>query len=296
MSKIEERTSGGQNSIGPKEATEALNEQGFLFAQVVRDLVANRIEKTVSQDLWHFVEQEYPVTSTDGAQTRIDIILCHHQVKNVFLCMECKRPNRKYKSWLFFDRLPNDSPLHLETVDRFTPQATAGRNPPQHKIDHKLAKSSCDVFNYYLEAAIKRNSDNASSTDTIERAMRQLVAAQTGLISKLGTFTTPLNYFRSIPVLVTSAQLFEAEFPNERIDRANGTIEETDLKLKPLEFCAVNYHADDSLSLGSLWQTKRKDDIKTDISYFQTRTVFIAQASALDNFLIWASKNLTEVG
>lgn len=283
-------------AIGPKEAAEALNEQGFLFAQVVRDRIANRIEGTLSQSLWDFEEQEYPVTAADGSQTRIDLILRHRRVGNVFLCVECKRPNRKYKSWLFFDRLPNQTPLFLETVNQQIPKGLSNPNPAQHKIDHKLPNNPCDVFNYYLEAAIKKNSDSASSTDTIERAMRQLVAGQTGLFSKFKTFPTPLHNYRSIPVMVTSAELFEATFQIEAIDRLNGTIKEGDLKLRPMGFCAVNYHADDSLTLNSPWRTKQKDGIKTDIAHFQTRTVFITQASSLDEFLNWASANLTDMG
>ena len=295
MSKPENKTPDSIRAIGPKEAAEALNEHGFLFAQVVRDRIANRIMGTVNQSLWDFEEQEYPVTALDGAQTRIDLILRHRRVSNVYLCVECKRPNRKYKSWLFFDRLPNQSPLHLETVSQHIPKGISNPNPAQHKIDHKQASNPCDVFNYYLESAIKRNSDSASSTETIERAMRQLVAGQTGLFSKFRTFSLSIHNYRSVPVMVTSAQLYEAEFQIETIDRTNGTIDESDLKLKPLDFCAVNYHADDSLTLNSPWGAQQKHDIKTDIARFQTRTVFITQASSLDKFLDWASANLTDM-
>jgi len=284
-----------QGAIGPKEAAEALNEQGFLFAQVIRDRIANRIAGTIEQSHWYLEGQEYPVTALDGSQTRIDLILCHRRVNNVYLCLECKRPNRKYKSWLFFDRLPKQSPLYLETISQHIPKGLTNPNPAQHKIAHKQASHSCDVFNYYLESAIKRNSDAASSTETIERAMRQLVAGQSGLLSKFRTFSLPIHNYRSVPVMVTSAQLYEAEFEVEAIDKTNGTIKESDLNLKAMDFCAVNYHADDSLTLNSPWGIQQKSDIKTDISHLQTRTVFITQASALDHFLSWASGNLTDM-
>lgn len=284
MSKSLENKNGGPGVIGHKEAAEALNEHGFLFAQVVRDRIANRIMGAVNQQLWDFEAQEYPVTALDGAQTRIDLILRHRRVSNVYLCVECKRPNRKYKSWLFFDRLPNQSPLHLETVSQHIPKGLTNPNPAQHKIDHKQATLPCDVFNYYLECAIKKNSESASSTETIERAMRQLIAGQSGLFSKFRTFPFHVHNYRSVPVMITSAQLYEAKFQIETIDRANGTIGESNLNLKPMDFCAVNYHADDSLTLNSPWRTQQKTDIETDIAHFQTRTVFITQASSLDKF------------
>lgn len=52
----------------------ALNEQGFLFQQIIREKVRNQIKgDTDTQAHWTFVACEYPVTAADGSQTRIDL-------------------------------------------------------------------------------------------------------------------------------------------------------------------------------------------------------------------------------
>src|SRR5262245_19822186 len=90
----------------PKElVTAAINEHGFLLKQAVRNQVENRLPNAgISQNHWQFVATEYPVTATDGSQTRIDILLNHHRSHGIHVCLECKRHNGRYKKWIFFDK------------------------------------------------------------------------------------------------------------------------------------------------------------------------------------------------
>src|SRR5438874_110600 len=83
----------------------ALNEQGFLFAQVVREKITfDRPGAGQPQTAWSCLAEEFAVTAADGSQTRIDLLLRHHRETGNFLTVECKRNNPLYKQWIFFDR------------------------------------------------------------------------------------------------------------------------------------------------------------------------------------------------
>src|ERR1043166_4431032 len=137
-------------------AADALNEQGFLFAQIVREKVRNRIvgDKDI-QDAWRFVASEYPVTASDGSQTRIDLVLSHGAGSTVCLALECKRANQLYKRWLFFDKADgfgtNDQSFVLETV-LVSQRPVTSPLQVNHSLKRFSAVQPCHLFNYYLEA------------------------------------------------------------------------------------------------------------------------------------------------
>src|SRR3989442_6309608 len=73
-------------------AAAALNEQGFLFQQIIREKIRNQIQGDKDkQHRWRFEASEYPVTAADGSQTRIDLVLRHGHERGVHACLECKR-------------------------------------------------------------------------------------------------------------------------------------------------------------------------------------------------------------
>lgn len=80
----------------PQKAADALNEQGFLFTQIVRETIRSGIGGS-KQGGWKLLGTEYPVTAIDGSQTKIDLVLGHTRAANVHICLECKRPNSKFK-------------------------------------------------------------------------------------------------------------------------------------------------------------------------------------------------------
>ena len=109
----------------------------------------------------------------------------------------------------------------------------------------------------------------------------------------LGFDQNQINYFKSIPVVVTTAQMFEAQFSVRDVSRTDGTLDAANLKLGPIEFCAVNYHADDSLSIPTDLTRFRKSDIGADLTRFQVRSVFLVRATAVGRFLNWSDSVLT---
>lgn len=265
--------------------TDALNEHGFLFALSIW----NRLE-TKNPSPWHCVEIEYPVSKA-GAETRIDLVLRHQHLPNVFICLECKRPNKKYKTWVFFGNEEAEQMIYLDTFgsDRHDSFGEV------HAMRERAA-TECRVFDYYLEAVTKkRNSDASSHSETIEKAMRQLVLGQVGFMDMLMSATPALNYCRTIPVMVTTAELIEVKFDVDNISIAEGEISHADVETKRLPFCAVNYRADTTFSppLNRNWSPSLKGIRALD--GFQPRTVFIVNSTNLPEFLAWSARYLSSL-
>lgn len=278
-----------------EKAADALNEHGFLFTQIVREKIRSGFDFR-KQEGWRLLGAEYPVTATDGSQTKIDMVLGHINAKDVYVCLECKRPNPKFKVWLLFDKQSPE--FFIEEGRMESGKSYSGGEPIDYRqsISTRFPAKHFSVFNSYLEAATKISFDKkASNGETIEKALRQIIAGHTGLMEKIRGFERePMSFYRSIPVMVTTAQLFEAEFKANDISLETGMIDASSVKLLPLKFCAVSYHSDDSLSIPRRNTNFRKGDVATDISYFQKRTVFIVNASAINDFLFWAGEHLTE--
>jgi hypothetical protein len=278
--------------LTPEEAvTKALNEQGFLFAQIVREKFRNRLRGDLeTQSGWRFVAQEYPVTASDGSQTRIDFVLCagdHH------LTLECKRANPDYKRWVFFDKADETSmdggDLFIETA-LFTQRPVQSPAHVKHEVRRFAMPPPCHVFNYYVECAIDQEKQ-ASATKTIEDAFQQVMKGHSGLMAKLLSFDSGAC-LRSIPVVVTTAELLEAQFDPSKISLEDGCIDQADVAPTQLEFCAVNYHANDMLAVKSGFAPDTLRDIEADLLYRQIRTVFVVHAPAINKFLNWASGDL----
>ncbi|MGO9245232.1 MAG: hypothetical protein ACLPT4_01955 [Verrucomicrobiia bacterium] len=272
----------------------ALNEQGFLFQQRVRETIAASYA-TGKDDShrWGREVIEYPVTAADNRQTRIDMVLTNHQ--GVYLCLECKRARPEYKAWAFFDKSPSANSrghdeLFVELIARRPEQAEKFKQVEQ-RIG-TIKDPACACFNSYLEMKIDRNG-RVSSTETIEDALSQVMFGQTGLMRKLLSFEKDF-FFAVVPVVVTTAQLYEAEFEIESVALDTGTLASSDLELKPLDYLVVNYHASDSLALDTkvVYTPYPRSDIASDLLRWQMRSVFVVRAESINTFLKWAGKAL----
>jgi len=271
----------------------ALNEQGFLFSQVVREKIKfDRPGNGQPQTAWKFLAQEYAVTPPDGSQTRIDLVLQNNRNLGNFVCAECKRANPLYKQWMFFDR--DRGPGGTLAAEIYFESLIVSRRPiatigdAHHGMERYLS-GSCPVFNFYLEVAVNRER-KAGYTETIEEAFLQVTRGQAGFMSKQLKFQGPMKIV-AIPIVVTTAQLFEAQYEAAQISLRDGTIKASDVRLQPLEFCAVNYHANDKLAVRSDHApvcTKIEDDVL----FWQSRTVFVVQSDSIVVFLNWLDSNI----
>lgn len=272
----------------------ALNEQGFLFAQIVREKICNRVDEGGDEQRhWAVEAAEYPVTASDGSQTRIDLVLRYGGRNDVCLAVECKRANPLYKRWVFFDKAngagANDQSLLLETV-LISQRPITSPFHVTHIVRRFPTANPCHIFNYYLEAAIDRQ-NQSSATKTIEEAFQQVMKGQSGLMAKMLSFDSG-HFLRAVPVVVTTAELTEAQFDQKRISLRDGRIDVNELKLSSLPFCAVNYHADDKLAVQSTNNSMSRTNIQNDLQYWQTRTVFVVQSQSVNHFLRWAAEYL----
>jgi hypothetical protein len=282
------------NDDPKKLVADAMNEHGFLLQQYVKERIRGNVgSKGDTQDQWAFVATEYPVTAMDGSQTRIDILLKHTTHQRVFMCLECKRPNPRFKKWIFFDKGMGvagmgDNHALVETI--FLQSTPAKPQDVRHYIQGVPSLEDLPVFSAYLEAAVKKEGTSASSTEAAEKAFLQVMKGQSGLMRKLWNIET-VGYARAIPVVVTTAELMEADFDPNRITMENGMILPDDLELISMDFCAVNYRPDNSLALplvaGNFPQVGVNDLIGA-----QIRTVFVVHTTALTKFLNWAGHHL----
>jgi len=288
------------NKRTPRQTTQeekvaaALNEQGFLFSQMVREKVkSHRPGNGQAQKAWNWLAQEYAVTATDGTQTRIDHVLQHTRNLGCFLCIECKRANPLYKQWVFFDRDygpggTSQTDMYFESF-RVTQRPLRSNADALHAMERYPSRSPCVVFNLYLEVAVDRN-NRAGYAETIEDAFLQVTRGQTGFMAKQLTFQGPF-YIVTFPIVITTAQLFDAPFDIGQVSSSTGNIEPSDVRLTPMEFCAVNYHANDKLAVRSNY-APALTTIEDDIEFGQTRTVFVVQSDAIILFLNWLDENI----
>ena len=271
----------------------ALNQQGFLFSQVIREKIRfDRPGDSRPQKAWKFLTEEFSETATDGAQTRIDLVLDSVRSAGMYVCIECKRMNPLYKEWIFFDRRrePGGMPLsdaYFESF-RLSGRPIRPEAPAQHGMERCSIRQTL-IFNYYLEVAIDRQ-NKPGSTETIEAAFQQITRGQAGFMAKQLEFEGPPRAV-AIPVVVTTAKLYEARFDEGQISLNAGTIEPTMLTLDPMEFCAVNYHANDQLAVRSKYAPPRKI-IELDMEFGQIRTIFVVHSEAILKFLDWADANI----
>jgi hypothetical protein len=289
-----------------KFVADALNEHGFLLQQAVVDKLRGKTGND-RQRQWNFVASEYPVTAADGSQTKIDILVKHAGRDETYLCIECKRPNPRFKKWVFFG---NDSGVeqvsdwigNIETV-HISHRRTHEPEGIRYSLKRITKKIDVPFFCYYVEAVAKRDNQSdgrntatrqsASSTDAIEKSFQQLLRGHSGLVEKFCQ-SNATGLFQSIPVVVTTADILEAAFDSRRISEGDGMINEADLKLVPREYCAVNYRADDTLAVKN--RTGHERSIGTiDLVNGQIRTVFVVNIRALNKFLNWAGQNLINI-
>jgi len=273
----------------------ALNEGGFLFSQVVRDTI--RFDSTGNarpQKAWNFLTEEYSVTAPDGEQTRIDLLLRNVKNLGLYLCVECKRMNPLYKQWLLFDRRRGHDgiakcDMYVESLHVFQLGSPQGQ-PPFHSIQSLRLGAPVQLFNYYIEVAVDRQ-NNVGHTKAIEDAFQQITRGQSGFMTKQLDFDGPFHV-TAIPAVVTTATLYQAQFNESDISLATGTIEPSRLKIEPMGFCAVNYHANDQLAVRSKYSQPIKSN-EHEITFGQIRTIFVVQADAVLTFLNWLDANIT---
>lgn len=297
-----ERMASSKNLISPAEPTPeevvtlALNEQGFLFQQKVLELVDDS-----PYCGWFSTAIEYPVSfGLPGTfDTRIDMVLQRrtstHDPWN--LVVECKRANRDYKRWVFFDqaiRLKGitKKSLFYHRADLAGSWSDNGQDLPPlvQRVERIPSHQDCPIFNFYVETRLNRptsGQQRASATEAIEDALRQVCTGLIGLARDLHRMKK-LN-FRLLPVVVTTGDLMSADFESTDISTERGQIDASKLKLTPREWLGVNYRIDESVSRFAGLTTNIGTSIGESIWTRYVRTVFVVRSERFADFLKWVN-------
>lgn len=161
-----------------------------------------------------------------------------------------------------------------------------------HRIENFVQSEECPIYCYGVEARLNRPKEKkrVSATEAIEEAFQQVMLAQIGLVLRLKR-TRQLN-FRVLPIVVTTAQLYSAEFSTEHVSEESGTINASDLKLTKREWIAVNHRISDVLCEQSRLSINRTNDLAADLVAAQIRTIFVVQSAHLRKFLSWVAQEL----
>lgn len=277
---------------------DALNEQGYLLQLRLLTLV-NTAKEGEAFPPWRIDAVEYPVSTANGDQTRIDIVLTHMKFPGIHLAVESKRANPLYKRWVFFDQTvrPN-SKFFFDIAEQFSKRTGEGMRYVR-RLDQRVATT--EVYTFYLEALQNRpNSQKRSSaTDAIEDAFRQVTVGQVGLMRKLIRFgdnmvSVPVSPTLVIPVVVTTAQLFVAGFGHDAPPLETAMLHPKDLVLMPKPFVAVNYRLGDDVTEMAGLTSNGPTDIPYDLATQQVRTVFVVHSTHLREFLFWADNKLVD--
>lgn len=277
---------------------DALNEQGYLLQLRLLSLI-NTVQQGEDFPPWRIEAAEYPVSTANGKQTRIDIVLAHKTLPNVCLALECKRANPLYKRWVFFASTVRPHEFFFDTARQFS-KGPDGRFQYIRGLD--AVPASTEAYTFYLEALQERlrSQKRSSATNAIEDAFQQISTGQVGLMRKLILFGEtmpglPPPPIRVIPVVVTTAQLFAANFGHDAIPLATGEITPDKLVLTKPKYLAVNFRLNDDLAEFAGLTSQKPARIGLDLTTQQVRTVFVVQASHFREFLFWADEKIVEL-
>lgn len=202
----------------------ALNEQGYLFQEACEQALRDK-ERTTG---WEVIASEYPV-SLQGRDTRIDIVLRSKisSSPELYALVECKRADPSYIYWVFGaaglpfgDALCSALGLECRQIRSGQPYEV---NRLLTKLPFKFVTSR--AINW-LEA--KRGSSGRVSTpQNIENAFVQVLKGVGGLAQEqLDQRRESPALFKTffIPVVVTTAALYVAEYKPKNVDLSTGKI------------------------------------------------------------------------
>lgn len=273
----------------------ALNEHGFLFQERIAELFTGQ-----AKTKWKVSATEFPVSLLSHAvheETRIDLVLERHvATHNVdwHLPIECKRANPDYKTWLFFNERPRvDDPagrsLYIQAGYLSGGWNHQGEVPLLKYVTQFAPPKAAAVptFTYYLE--VRENPPNraggSASTKTLEEAFNQVTMGAVGLgrqLHRLQKFN-----FRVVPVVVTTAEVFAADFQAGNVSLQRGELVPANLKLRPLDWLVVNYAISDTMSQFAALTSNQGRTLGEQLSTFLLRSIFVVRAEKLEEFLDW---------
>lgn len=268
----------------------ALNEQGFIFQEACKHCLEE------VQTGWKVKAFEYPV-SLQGNDTRVDIVLRNSDSDSpeLWALIECKRANPEYVYWLF------GSP-GLPSVDASC--SALGFSCPSVRSDEpfrirKLVEPLHFGISTYAAKSwmeVKRNpkKERTSNTENIEKAFAQVLTGTAGFAEEhleqrckhKATFKT---FF--IPIVITTATLYVAEYKPEDVNLETGTISQEKVHLGPngqppeeLEWMLIDYGAGENVAPSIIPEDYMCLDPGKLQEEYKTRSIFVVNSKSITSF------------
>jgi hypothetical protein len=228
---------------------DGLNEHGFIF----QEKCAEELRKNRSATGWRVIATEYPV-ETVMKNTRIDIVLINTRTSSnyrMFAVVECKRVNPDRGYWLF------GNPSSHSNSQALIMGIQAGHST-EEKYSIKYSQENRDldihsdlVDNWWLQIAKGSKQKSDCTPQPIEDAFLQACAGVSGIATEEYDNLKKDRKDCSvlfIPVIITTAPLYYAEYDLKDVDLASGYIDRDKVFFGPrnekpaeLKWLQVNY-------------------------------------------------------
>jgi hypothetical protein len=285
------------DNVGKRDTKEsiarALNAHGFLLQQRVEE----EIEAGVREEKhgWVLEASEYPVTASNGKETRLDVVLALARERGIKIGIECKRANPRYKMWLFWGEEPavregGHRRLYFEVGER-NGKGGKGPNRWRHRFI-QLPARDFPLCHFFIESD-RNGEDDSRREDAANHAIEQATFGQSGLFQKVGAFQES-DVFCAVPVVVTTAELYHVQFDVSDIGLTSGRIAPDRLEYRSVPYVAVNFAGRDRLSPTGESMPYGRTGVQQDMTRWQLHTYFVVQAPHINDFLAHFDHYLSE--
>jgi hypothetical protein len=236
----------------------ALNIHGVFFERSCAETVAKVTE-------WQVVSTNYPVEYPPpngpwrGKESSLDI-RARKQLPNEHLFdvqIECKKANPEFVNWIFFPKRNLTDATPFRTMVHANELPESGSGPWSTKAymqggnaEMPIASDCREVRGDYLShrGGNKTKTSNASIQEAayqVALANRAIVQEEGELLNRARTSsqhsTPPWPRKTYIPIIVTTARLFEASFAAVDVSLSTGEVSPSSVTLKPVTSILYEY-------------------------------------------------------
>lgn len=286
----------------------ALNIHGVFFERSCSTLISGT-------NGWRVLATSYPVEFPPpngpwrGKESGLDIWARRDNDPRfvVDALIECKKANPDFVNWILFPK-PGCSAPSTISFARVDNENIAGANPPwssRTSLAHgtttiSIVNDAREVRGEYAKA--QGNTKTKTSNAAIQEAAYQVALGTRAIVHEEGVLlgkarlspehpAPPWSIKLYIPVIVTTARLFIAQFDSKSVKLSSGEIDLHDAKLEPVQTAVYEYALPKHLQHAP---AKPLDMLRTgDSEVFSRMHIFVVHAEALTGFL---SDLFNEVG
>ncbi len=258
-----------------------LNRHGYsLQYSLLRTLIQLRAD---SLSPWEFEASEFPI-AINGTHSRTDLVL-RHMTKPAYLIGECKRADPAMKEWCFvrapYTRRGRDyEPLILDSVYRKADNTQMPAPVVLGKLEHAMS------LGFELRSQ-EKGDGSGTGRGAIEEAIAQLLRSVNGIIEFLINNRLPLQQTGPtllLPVLFTTATLWESDLDLASADLSRGTIDTEARPLTRRPWIAYQYPTSPGLKTELPAINSGVAALAPALDILYTRTVLIVTATEASNF------------